>query len=299
MNFRKGDLLVRIFNEDAFYGLQSRKSNFLNLLANILPDLKIDYQDSYQPWVDFFGSVTIYDELPAIPEIKSDQEKIFLASKSILSEYFAIKGDEIRLRKYNIYAPYTGAFQEVMLEVGSVANPGSRIAKIIKTGQLEVEIPLELSAAAWVNIGDKAILKSEEGTEIGKARVVRKSSFVDPSSQSISVYLAILSGKIYAGEYVKVKFPGTDIVNSMEIPRNAVFNGNEIFIIDSGYLAKRFIDILKINEKTIIFRGLDEGDEIVVKPLANANVNMAVQSEFGNLHAKPKQDSTKVTESTL
>ena len=45
--FIKGDLLFSVFDEDASYLLQSRKSRFLNSLASMLPDLKVDYPESY------------------------------------------------------------------------------------------------------------------------------------------------------------------------------------------------------------------------------------------------------------
>jgi multidrug efflux pump subunit AcrA (membrane-fusion protein) len=57
-NFRKGDLLVRIYNKDAAYTLQSRKSRFLNAIALILPDFKIDFPDSYSTWETFFKNVS-------------------------------------------------------------------------------------------------------------------------------------------------------------------------------------------------------------------------------------------------
>lgn len=292
-NFRKGDVLVRIYNQDAKYALQARKSGYLNILASILPDLKIDYPSDYDNWVDFFERVRIDSDLPELLGFESSQLKIFLASRNILSEYYAIKSDEIRLKKYTIVAPYNGAIQNVLLQVGSVANPGSRIAQIIKTDQLEVEIPLESSSADWLKIGDRAILKAERGELIGKGVIKRKSSFVDMNTQSINIYLTVTgrNDKIYAGEYLKVEFAGMHINDAMEIPRNAVFNRNMVFIIDSSYLAKRQINLLKINEKTIIFNGLEEGAEIVTEPLANANESMQVQSEFTK---PPKIDSLRV-----
>ena len=66
-NFRKGDVLVKIYNKDAKYALQARKSGYLNLLANILPDLKIDYPEYYESWVNFFESVKIDTDLPDLP----------------------------------------------------------------------------------------------------------------------------------------------------------------------------------------------------------------------------------------
>jgi len=292
-NFKKGQLLAKVYNSDALYAMKSRKSTFLNSLANILPDMKIDYQDSYQTWVDFFESVEIEKDLPPLPEIATSQEKIFLSSRGILSNYYSIKSDEERLKKYNLYAPFTGAIQEVSLEVGSVANPGSRIATIIKTSELEIEVPLQIAEAKWIHRGQKAIIKTENGTEIGKGVVKREAGFVDASSQSINVYVAVLPGSetLYAGQYLRVEFPGMVIKNSMEIPRNAAFNNNMVFVVDSGYLAKSEVNILKTNEKTVLFDGLEEGVEIVIIPLANANANMPVQTQYSNVH-KVEVDST-------
>lgn len=292
-NFTKGQLLAKVYNTDALYTMKSSKSNFLNSLANILPDMKIDYKESYQTWVDFFESVEIEKDLPPLPQIASSQEKIFLSSRGILSTYYSIKSSEERLKKYNLYAPFSGAIQEVTLEVGSVANPGSRIAKLIKTSELEIEVPLQVAEAKWVRKGQKAVIKTESGVEVGEGIVKREAGFVDPSSQSINVYVAVLPGseKLYAGQYLRVEFPGMIIRNSMEIPRNAAFNNNMVYVVDSGYLAKSEVNILKTNEKTVIFNGLEEGAEIVVIPLANANANMPVQTQFENVH-KVKVDST-------
>jgi len=63
----------------------------------------------------------------------------------------------------------------------------------------------------------------------------------------------------------------------MEIPRNAVFNTNEVFTVEDGKLMKHTITISKINEKTLIFTGLEEGIELVVEPLVNALENSRVE----------------------
>lgn len=285
-NFREGDLLVKIYDTEAVYAIQSRKSSFLNLIAGILPDLKIDYPESYQKWVDFFEAIRIDEDLPVLPESGSNQEKIFLASNSILSTYFSIKSDEVRLKKYNIYAPFDGAIQEVNLEIGSVANPGSRIASVIRTGQLEIEVPIDINSAKWVYQGQQTNIRGEDNTSIGKGVVTRKSRFVDPENQSINIYVQILPGSepIYTGQYLEVEIPGMNIQNAMEIPRNAVFNQNLVFVVDSGYLAKREIEVIKVNEKTLVFNGIEEGVELVTQPLANANANIPVQTDLSNYH---------------
>ena len=63
----------------------------------------------------------------------------------------------------------------------------------------------------------------------------------------------------------------------MEMPRNAVFNNNEVFAVVEGKLVKRTIHIHKINETTLLFSGLDEGMELVVEPLVNVLENTPVE----------------------
>ncbi len=278
--FKKGDLLIRIFNKEAFYNLQARKSRFLNSIANILPDLKIDFPESYDRWVAYFESITIDKDLDDLPNIQSDKEKIFLAGRSILTEYFTIKSEEIRLKKYSIHAPFNGAYMEVFLEVGSIANPGSRLAKIIRTDKLELEVPIEVEDARWIKVNDKAEVLSKTGQDHWQGFVVRKSPFVDPATQSINVFISVNNTSetpLYKGQYLEARFPGKTIKDAMEMPRNAVFNRDEVFVVENDKLSKKRINILKYNEKTLIFSGLDEGMELVVEPLVNAKDNSAAK----------------------
>ncbi len=301
MNFREGQVLFRLYNEDSRLALQARKSAYLNLLANILPDVKIDYPEEYTTWNTYFETIHIEKKLSKLPEVNSEQLKIFLASRNVLSEYYAIKSEEERLRKYTVKAPYTGSITGVYLEKGSVANPGSRVASIIKTNQLEIEVPLETDEAQWVDIGDKVHIRSENERKEFNGRVLRKANFVDPTTQSVNVYVSVDQNKVhnlYSGQYMLVEFKGMMIDNSMEIPRAAVFNLNEVFTVDSGYLDKQIIDIVKTNDHSIIFRGLEEGAELVVEPLANANENTPVQTSFGNVHKKEKEEPVAQTKQT-
>lgn len=271
-SFKEGDLIVRIYNQEAVYSLKASKSRFLNLVANLLPDFKIDYPENYQRWLSFFNSIKIDKPLPELPEITSTQEKIFLSSRNILNDYFLIKASEIHLSKYDIYAPFDGSYIEVMLESGSIANIGARIARIIQTDELELEIPIPVDEISWIKIGDKVEIETEQSDEILQGKVVRIADYVNRSTQSISVFISVRSSKktkLYEGLYLIAKFTGKPLNYVMEMPRNAIFNTNEVFTVVNDKLKVNEIDIIKINEKTILFSGLKEGEELVVEPLVN------------------------------
>lgn len=272
-NFKKGDLLIKIFDEEAKNNLKASKSRFLNSIAGILPDIKIDYPESFNTYFDFFNSVKITEPLPPLPEINSEKEKVFLASRNILNDYYNIISAEVRLSKYKLYAPFKGTFTAVYMEPGSVANPGARIASMIRTDKLELEVPVRIDDAYWIQVGDIVEVRTKDGHTSWKGRVVRKSDFMDPSSQAITVYVSMIPEKgkpMYQGQYLRAEFAAKTLDNSMLIPRNAVFNKDRVFTVENGKLKENRIDVLKTNETTVIFSGLAEGIEVVVEPLVNA-----------------------------
>jgi len=270
--FKKGDLLIRIYDEITDYNLKAAKSRFQNSIANILPDFKIDYPEDYQMIKDFFDALKIYEPLPELPEITSDQQRIFLASRNILNDYFTIKSSEIQLGKHSIYAPFNGTFTEVMLEVGSIANPGRRLARIINTGMLELEVPINVTDVKWINKGDEVMVTSEDGSDEWKGTVIRKADYVDRSTQSVSVFISVKNNSdnpLYEGQYLKASFDGEITGNAMDIPRRAVFNNNMVYVVYDSTLRKAEVNILKINQQSMIINGLDEGVHVVVEPLIN------------------------------
>lgn len=279
-SFRRGTLLAKIYSTEAVLALKAKKSRFLNSISNLLPDFKIDFPNSYETWKKFFEKIELNKKLPNLPKIESGKEKIYLASKNVLNDYFMIKSDESRLTKYNLIAPFNGTFTQVMLEPHAVANPGSKIAKMIRTDQLELEVPIEVENIKWINTGEEVeIICNNKNLKLN-GKVVRKAGFVENTTQSISVFIQIKSNNnkaLYQGMYLTANFLGTEMENVMKIPRNAVFNKDEVFVVVDGKLQKKKINIIKINEKNLYFRDLKQGEFIVTQPLVGAHEGTLVE----------------------
>lgn len=278
-SFKKGQLLATIYKDEVELALKARKSRFLTAITTMLPDIKIDFPENYTHFQQFFNSIDMDQELPELPDITEEKLKIFLASRNVLSEYYGIQQDEKRLARHSLYAPFNGAFTQVNFEVGAYVNSGGQIARMIRTDQLEVEVPVENGQSKWIHLGDEVEVYSRNRQMVRPGKVVRKSDFVDPNSQSRSIFVWVQNqpnDPVFAGEYKEVKFPGQRIAQSMEIPRNAVFNSNEVFTVIDGKLKKEQIHILKWNENSLIFNGLEEGTIVVTEPLINVKENSSV-----------------------
>ena len=270
--FKKGDLLFSIYPDEAILALKAKKSQFLNTLATMLPDISIDFPQHEDAFKAFFSSIQISEALPEFPEVDDEKLRIFLASRNVPSDYYSIRKDELQLSRHLVRAPFDGSLTDAYMEVGAYTNTGGRVAKAIRTDEMELEVPLEQIDAEWVKINDPVTIHSDKRSLSWQGRVIRKSQFVDENTQSQSVFIKILnngSASLLTGEYLTATFPGHSIDDVMEIPRNAVFNTNEVFVIKNGRLQNKIVNIVKINESSLIFNGLVPGDSLVVQPLIN------------------------------
>ncbi len=273
-SFSKGDVLFVVYPDEAILSLKARKSQYQNILAGILPDLVIDFPEHEKGFTAFFNSISVNKPLPPLPEITDNKLKIFLASRNVISEYYNIQRDQLQLSRRTVKAPFKGTFKEVYMELGAYTNTGGRVARAIRTDKMELVVPLKRADAAWVNKGDKVTIKSENINLSWKGMVIRKSQYVDENTQSQEIFVAIPYSSqqpLLAGEYLEANFPVRPINQVMEIPRNSVFNSNEVFIVKGGRLAKRQINVVKLNERTLIFNGLEVGDSVVVQQLINVS----------------------------
>jgi len=282
--FRKGQRLLTIYKDEAEMLLKAEKSRFLNTVASMLPDIKVDFPLYYDSISKFFLSIKLDRDLPPLPVgLVSENEKlkIFLASRNVLAEYYSIKKDEMALKRYSLYAPFNGTFTQVNFEVGAYVNPGTQVARMISSDNIEVDVPVPNNESEWIAIGTRANVISGERNLQWEGRVVRKADFVEYSTQSRSIFVKVniskSKEKLLAGDYLEVKFGGQLIKDVMEIPRSAIFNENEVFIVVEGRLVKTLVNVVKRTDKTAIIKGLAPGTELVVEPLIDVKEKTPVE----------------------
>jgi membrane fusion protein (multidrug efflux system) len=272
--FHKGQILAEVVNPEFPLGLKARKSRFLQSLAVILPDLRMDYPDAFPRWEKFFENIDIEKSLPEMPKPESSKERIFLASRNIISDYYSILADQARLEKYQIRAPFSGAFNNVAQDPGVVVNPGTQLATIVRTDLYELEVPVIMDEVRFLSVGDSVLVKNETSSQSWKGEIKRIGSVVNPSSQAVSVFVAVPGNPgLYDGMYLTAHMYGSKVEDVMEMPRNAVFNNNHVYVLEENRLFEKPIEIVKRNDQTLYLRGLNEGEELVVEPLLNVTGN--------------------------
>ncbi len=293
--FKKGTLLFKIDDQEASLNLKASKSNFLRDLAAILPDVKIDYSESYKKWEAYFNIIDIDTQLPDLPEITADKEKTFFATKGIFSTYYSIKSAEERLRKYRYYAPFNGSITEVNQESGAFINPGTKIGTIIRTGLHELKVSVETKDIPWVQLGSDVEIYSEETQQSWTGEVARISDFVNPNTQSVDVFISIKPGeqKIYDGQFIQAAIPARTVQDGLIMPRNALYNTNEVYVVEDTLLKVKQVFVHRTMNEKVVVSGLKSGENLVIEPLINAHNNMVVEmSEYKDIDLETTTDGT-------
>ncbi len=278
--FKKGDVLFKIDNRQANYSLRSLKASFLNLVASILPDLNIDYTDSYPRWKDFFEAIDVNKPLPDLPEVKSIKEKTFLATKNVLSEYYTIKSQEELLKKYTVHAPFSGSIVQAFTEEGTTVNAGVNIASIIKNDALEVQVPIDVQNVHLVTIGSQVALQSQDEQNAWEGTVSRIGQSVNSTTQSIDLFVTVNSksqkAQLFNGMFLNATIHAGYIANSVELPRRALQTENSVYLIKDSTLVSTKVSIDKSNPETFVTRSLQTNDRVVIEPVTSTSLNLKV-----------------------
>ena len=271
--FNRGDLLFRINDTEARYNIRALKSSFINIIANLLPDIKIDFNSEYVKWSNYIDEIKLNENLPNLPNWKTTKEKIFLSTRNVLTEYFSIKSLEEQLKKYYIRAPFKGMITDVFISDFSVVNPGAKIIRIVQTGNFEIPVSIPSSQLSGIQLGTKVKIYTTMGRLKGIGSVVRISEVINRNTQSVDVYVkpeSIDGESFIQGEYVKVDLELNTENEGVRIPLKSI-NNKQVYIYstkDSTLYAK-VISSLNENENGVFVSGLTNGDILITQEVLN------------------------------
>ena len=85
--YKRGQVLLSINSEEYAASVRSAKSELFNNITSIMPDLRLDYPDSFQKWQDYLNNFDVNSTVKPLPEPDSDKEKYFITGRGIQSAY--------------------------------------------------------------------------------------------------------------------------------------------------------------------------------------------------------------------
>lgn len=275
--FASGEMLVSINSADFKANLMSQRSNLLNLITSALADIRLDFPDSFDKWNSYAQNFDVNEPVGELPSFASEQEKLFVSGRNILSTYYGIKNAEIVLAKYSLVAPFSGVLTEAMVTPGTVVRPGQKLGTFISPTVFEMETPVNASMIKFLKVGQQVIVSSTNSKdEKWQGKVIRINNLVDPTTQTRNAYLQVSGKGLEEGMFLEASIAATEVENATELPRSLLMTGNKLYTTDGKTLQQQEVETIYFTEQTVIVKGLADGVKVLTKMPPSAYPGMEV-----------------------
>lgn len=276
--FSKGEVMLRVDDAEARLNLQAQKATLMNAVAMMMPDLKIDYSESFPAWESYLNLFDVDAPIKAMPEAASQREKLFVAGRNLYTQFYSIKSVEERLSKYVLYAPFSGVLTTTAINEGAVIRPGQQLGELMATGYYEMVATVPLSQLDFLKPGGVVKLYSEDinGSWTGKVR--RISDQIDAGTQTVNVFVGVSGKDLREGMYLRGEADARVLDNVVEIDRDLLIDESEVYIVKNDTLLTLMpVNVQKFDRKTVIVSGLPTGAKLLTSGVAGAYDGMRVK----------------------
>lgn len=258
--FRRGQTLVSVNESELKSQVKAARTSFAGLLSQSLPDIAVDFESEYATWKNFLSEISAESTLPGLPAVENSALKQFLAGRSILSNYYSIKSQEVRLSKHRITAPFSGILTETLIDPGTLVRAGQKLGSFSQEGLYEAELAVDQELIKRLKPGMSVKLSSEEQEGEWKAKISRINSSIDPNTQMVSVFVELASGDLRDGLYITASIDAGELENVIEIDRRFVVDENFIYTINKDSLLElKEIQVESLNASTVFVSGVETG----------------------------------------
>ncbi len=218
---------------------------------------------------------------------------------------------EIDLERTRIRAPYAGRVLEKSADVGQYVTQGTVLAAIYAVDYVEIRLPLTDQQQTFLDLpelyrgedqvrerGPEVILSAQVGRQkphnwIG--HIVRTEGAIDIRSRQLFAIAQVddpygrhgSRPPLKVGQFVQARIKGNHIDNVYVVPRGAVKNGNEVFVVGANdRLERRRLNIIwRDTDNVVATDGLAPNERIALTPLPFAADGVLVRIKSKELDA--------------
>lgn len=190
----------------------------------------------------------------------------------------------LSLERTQIQAPFDGRVLRQLVDLGQVVGTNTQLAEFYSVGLAEVRLPIANKDLSFITLPESAtaadaatvnvVLYSELANhEAWDGRVVRTEAAIDDTARQLHVLVHVDNPFIpdkkhqvplKIGQYVTANIEGRLLQGVFVIPSSAVYQGSYVYVVESGTLQRRDVEIAWSDvDRAIVGSGIENGDELV------------------------------------
>lgn len=276
--FNKDETLIKINSDEFNSTVKQSRSELKNLIASVLPDIKIDYAENFNNWKNYFDNLSVEEPISKIPESASEKENLFLVGRGIESTYYKVKNLEERLSKYDIKAPFSGILVKGNISDGAFIVPNQILGEFIDPNNFEVGVNIPVNFIEKIKLNQSVSIISAGNNEDIMGKIKRINRKVDEMTQTVKIFIEFNNRNLFEGKFVEVKIPLGVIPNSELIPRSLLINDKYVFVANKdNKISKANVQPLFYNKENVIVTGLEDGTRLITSNVSGIYEGMKIK----------------------
>jgi RND family efflux transporter MFP subunit len=288
---KRGQELVKIDSVDYELALTSKKA----LLETAIANLKAEQgkQEVARTEWEILGLGENATELDR--ELALRQPQLAEIQASLKAAQASVRQAELDLERTVVKAPFNAVVRSANVDKGAQVTTQTSLANLAGTDSYYVEALVPLDRIDWIyfpersgNPGSLATVETGTG-RTRQAWVYKLLGDLEPNGRLARILLEVKDPldlqnpeqerqPVLLGDYVSADIEGRTIEEVFNISREYLKDGNLIYTVDSeDRLRIKEIDVLWQDVASVVARGLEPGERLVVSELPAAVEGMSVR----------------------
>ena len=278
VSFKKDETLIEINSAEFNSTVKQSRSELKNLIASVLPDIKIDYSENFNEWKSYFDNLSVENPISKLPNSSSEKENLFLVGRGIESAYYKVKNLEERLSKHKIKAPFDGVLVQGNISEGEYIVPNQMLGEFIDPNNFEVGVNIPVNLIEKIKLNQSVSIISNENKNTITGKIKRINRKVDEMTQTIKIFIEFNNKNLFEGKFIEVKIPMGIIPDSQIISRSLLINDNYVFIAnENDKISKINVTPLFYNKENVIVSGLNDGTRLITSNVSDIYEGMKIK----------------------
>jgi RND family efflux transporter MFP subunit len=294
--FAQGTKILQVDPKDYELAVQQKR----RALADAEYSLKLEqgHQDvARQEWSLLYGDKVVNKGESDLALRKPHLEKV---QAEIAAAKAELEQAEINLNRTTLTAPFNALVLKSYVELGSQVSSQKRLADLVGTDTYWVQVSLPVDRLRWVQVpnGDQGAGSEVDifyrADNVKTGRVARLLPDLSKEGRMARLLIEVadpldLQAKdekqpmLLIGEFVRVSIEGEELHNVYRVPRSALRNDREVWIVDEeSKLAIRPVKTIWRDQDTVVVQdGFKPGEALVISdiPAPVAGMDLRVEQD--------------------
>ena len=288
----KGMKILEIDPKDYELAVQQKRKALAD--AEYAYKLEQGHQDvARQEWSLLYGDKAFKEGESDLALRKPHLEKVKVEIEAARAE---LEQAEINLNRTTLTAPFNVLVLNTHVELGSQVSSQERLADLVGTDAYWVQVSVPVERLKWIQIpngdqeagSDVKIFYREDNLKTGK--VIRLLPDLSKEGRMARLLIELrdplgllVKGEkppmLLIGEYVRVAIEGEELHNVFRVPRSALRNDKEVWIVDEEKkLVIRPVKTIWRDEQSVVIQdGFKSGELLVISDIAAPVAGMDIR----------------------